>query len=686
MTSSQSAAIKAADINNHSDNHLKYRPDIDGLRALAVLGVVVFHAFPTLLSGGFIGVDVFFVISGYLITQIINNSIQEKRFSITEFYSRRINRIFPALLIVMLSALFFSWAFVLPSDFKLIGKHITGGIGFVQNLVLYNEVGYFDSSAKVKPLLHLWSLGVEEQFYLILPILAVITARRLNYFTLAIIAITAASFAANVYYTYTNPAAAFYLPISRAWELLMGSVTALIGTNKIESKKIQHVLSLCGLLLIFAPMSLLNEKMMFPGWLAVLPVLGASILIAVGPHAIVNKHILSSKPFVFIGLISYPLYLWHWPVLSFSWLIGSTSRFERLALVAAAFILAWLTYRLVERPIRAYKNKTKCSVILAISGIIIAIIGVSVYKNEGYPERANLKEYNALDQSIRWDYSTNELCINTFGKPEYMDSWMFCYANTKTPEIIIIGNSFANHLYPGLANNSSMVGKGILSIGVCEPSAHTDWGTPDNPLSPCASRKAELEKEFLDKLIEKTSSINVVILNAWWPNFDDNGNFAKREDQTNTKTTRVNIFDQPDRDKNSSFDNYFYGLSERISTFEKLGKTVVIFGPKPELGMHIRECIDRPLKRKTTNCTSIRKIELSKQEKFREGIQMLQQSHPKLKYFDQFDLFCDDSDCHYFRDGKPLLRDDAHLSLFGSSYVMDNFVEWARTNLPGFVD
>lgn len=686
VTASQSAAIKAADQKNHSDIHLKYRPDIDGLRALAVLGVVVFHAFPSLLRGGFIGVDVFFVISGYLITKIIDDSISERRFSITEFYARRITRIFPALLIVAVSALLFSWLFVLPGDFKLIGKHIAGGIGFIQNLILYNEVGYFDSSAKLKPLLHLWSLGVEEQFYLTLPILAVILARKLNYFILAVMVLAAISFATNIYYIHTNPAAAFYFPFSRAWELLVGSMVAIAGANFTGSKKTRHALSILGLLLIFAPMSLLNDTMMFPGWLAVFPVVGAAMLIAVGPDALVNKRILSSKPFVFIGLISYPLYLWHWPTLSFSWLIGEASRLERLGLMSMAFALAWLTYRCVELPVRRYKSKTRSSVVLAVSGIIIALLGLSAYKNEGYPERANVKEYIAFDQAIRWEYSANELCSNTFGKPEHMDSWMFCYTNTKTPEVIIIGNSFANHLYPGLANNIYMANKGVLSIGACEPSSHTDWGTPDNPTSPCASRKADLERDYIDELVAKNSSINFVILNAWWPNFDAKGDYAKRDDQVNTNIKKINIFDRPDRDQNSSFDNYFYGLSDRISTFEKLGKTVVIFGPKPELGKHIRECIDRPLKRTTENCTTIKSAEYAKQQKFREGIVALQQLHPKLKYFDQFNLFCDTSECKYLRDGKPLLRDDAHLSLYGSSYVMDHFVVWARTNMPGFVD
>lgn len=629
------------------------------------------------------GVDIFFVISGFLITGIVSKSIKNDQFSIVDFYSRRINRIFPALLIVLGASLLFSWFVVLPSDFQLVGKHVAGGGAFVQNLVLYGEVGYFDSASKLKPLLHLWSLGIEEQFYLVLPVLAIALCRRPNIFVVSLVLFALASFAINIFLISINPAATFYFPITRAWELLAGGMIALVGVRSSSAVK-ANVVSLIGIMLIAFSMLFINERMMFPGWLAVLPVAGASMLIIAGPDAIFNKYVLSCRPLFFVGLISYPLYLWHWPLLSFSWLIDSTSRLERLGLVAAAFILAWLTYRVIECPIRASKNKSKISMGLLLIGIAVALGRFSIYRSDGYPERGNLKVYAALDKSLHWDYASNSLCAETFGKPQHMDSWMFCYANSKAPSIAIIGNSFANHLYPGLANNRSMSGKGILSIGVCDPSAQTDWGPPDNPLSPCAYHKADLERKFLNDLVRDQNSIRFVILNSWWPNFDKDGGYAKRPDQAATK--KANIFDHPERYSYSSYENYFYGLSARISTFEKLGKTVVIFAPKPELGFHIRECIDRPLKGRSTDCTTDKAAEYAKQEKFREGLQMLKASHPNLKVYDPFELFCDEAVCRYFRDGKPLLRDDAHLSEFGSEYVMNDFVEWAKLNVPGFID
>lgn len=665
-----------------SSTHPKYRPDIDGLRTIAVMGVVLFHAFPSLLRGGFVGVDIFFVISGYLITTIINNSIRNKNFSILEFYSRRVNRIFPALILMLVTVIGFSWFVLLPSDLKALGKHTAGGMGFTQNIVLYTEAGYFDASAISKPLLHLWSLGVEEQFYLTLPILALALSLRPRYFHVAIVVIALASFGNSLHNSYENPEAAFYLPASRAWELLIGGLIAVFYVRPILSVRLCNALSIVGTFLICASMIFIEEEMRFPGWVALAPTIGAGLIIMAGPAAIVNRIVLSSKPFVLIGLISFPLYLWHWPLLSIAWLIDAPGRLVRLALVAAAIILSIATYRLVELPAKRCRRKGRLSIVLLLAGTALMGSGMAIYKNDGLPGRESIKKYGEIDKSLAWNYSKNELCEQTFGKPEYLDEWVFCYTNSKTPDVIIIGNSFANHLYPGLANNPDMAGKGVLSIGICDPAAHTDWGTPANPKSPCASRKADLERAFVDDLIKNTASIKTVIINAWWPAFDHEGNYVKAGG--NYGENKVTLFDRADMDKNSSFENYFYGLNERITQLENLGKTVVIFGPKPELGNDIRSCIERPLRKAADICTSDAKTEMNKVAKFREGVDALLSTHPNLKYFDQFSLFCDAELCRYFRDGKPLLRDDAHLSVYGSSYVMDAFVKWAKHNSPGF--
>lgn len=674
-----------APVINREAVHPKYRPDIDGLRTIAVMGVVIFHAFPSMLSGGFVGVDIFFVISGYLITTIINNSIKERRFSIVDFYSRRINRIFPALILVLVTVIAFSWFVLLPSDLKALGKHVAGGMGFAQNIVLYKEAGYFDASAISKPLLHLWSLGVEEQFYLTLPILALAFSLKPRYFPFAIVIIALASFGISLHNSYANPEAAFYLPASRAWELLIGGLIATFYIRPSLSILLSNILSIAGTILICVAMVGIDEGMRFPGWAALAPTIGAAMIIIAGPQAIVNRAVLSSKPFVLIGLISFPLYLWHWPLLSIAWLIDAPGRFERLALIALAVILSVATYRLVEMPAKKFTRKGMLSVCLLLIGLVLAASGFAIYKSGGLPERESIRKYAEMDKELEWKYSTNDLCKATFGKPDYLDEWMFCYTNSKAPSVILIGNSFANHLYPGLANNPEMAGKGILSIGTCDPSAHVDWGDPVHPQSPCAYRKSELERTFIDDLIKNTPSISTVIINAWWPAFDASGNYVKG-DGGNYGDKGASIFDRPEMDKNSSFENYFYGLDDRITSLEKSGKSVVLFGPKPELRKDIKSCIGRPLRKLEASCTSDTNAELNKVLKFREGAHALIEKHPNLKYFDQFDLFCDAHVCRYFRDGKPLLRDDAHLSVYGSSYVMDAFVKWAKHNSPALFD
>ncbi|WP_155482805.1 acyltransferase family protein, partial [Yersinia intermedia] len=375
---------------------MKYRADIDGLRAVAILGVVFYHAFPSLLTGGFIGVDIFFVISGYLISMIIYSGVFNNTFSFSEFYSRRIKRIFPSLITVLLSCYVFGLFFLLPDELKSLSKHIVSGLGFIQNIVLYTESGYFDISSELKPLLHLWSLGIEEQFYLIFPIV-IIAAWKFKFNVLSIITIGFfSSFFLNIFNITDNPSATFFLPQYRFWELLSGSLLAYISFNKERvdricnlstSKalifsyeninKIKNSMSVIGLFILAFSMLTINKSDLFPGWLALLPVSGTLLIIASGPYSFINKYILSNRSMIFIGLISYPLYLWHWPILSFIKItqIGSPSRETRLLAVLASILLAWLTYKFIEIPLR-FKVSVKFKVsYLCLAGIAVGLVG-----------------------------------------------------------------------------------------------------------------------------------------------------------------------------------------------------------------------------------------------------------------------------------------------------------------------
>jgi peptidoglycan/LPS O-acetylase OafA/YrhL len=355
----------------------KYRPDIDGLRAIAVLSVVIYHAFPAgKLKGGFIGVDIFFVISGFLITGILLRELKAGTFSILHFYARRVLRIFPALITVLVACLGAGWLGLFSDEYAQVGKHVAGSAAFIVNLLLWQEVGYFDVSSELKPLLHLWSLGIEEQFYIVWPVFLWLAWRlRFSFLKLAL-AIAAASFAAGVYYTFVDPTLAFYAPPTRFWELMAGGILAYCLSESIApSARHRDGVSIFGLVLIVVGLLVIKKSHAFPGAWALLPVAGAVLLIASGPAAVINRTVLSNKVAVWFGLISYPLYLWHWPVLAFLRIGKADGVYREIAwesrsiAVLAAIGLAWATYRLIERPIR-YGGETRLWVPTLSAGMV----------------------------------------------------------------------------------------------------------------------------------------------------------------------------------------------------------------------------------------------------------------------------------------------------------------------------
>jgi peptidoglycan/LPS O-acetylase OafA/YrhL len=383
-----------------------YRPDIDGLRAVAVLAVLAYHAFPTLAPGGFAGVDVFFVLSGYLITGIILEGLERGRFTYTNFYWRRIRRIFPALILVLAVCLGLGWVVLLPDEYAQLGKHVAAGAGFVSNIALWREAGYFDSAAELKPLLHLWSLGVEEQYYLVWPLLLLLFRRRIGWM---IVALGAASFALNIWMVGTHPTAAFYLPFTRFWELLVGSFLAF---SVKKGSALQNSGSFLGLLLVGTGFILLDANRSFPGWWALLPVLGTALVVRAGPQAWINRTVLAHPAMVFVGLISYPLYLWHWPLLTFARIVhgGEPPVALRLGLLAASMVLAWLTYELVEKPIRFSKRSKPAVPALATAMSALLVVGVLAFQARLVPESASNPQLAEISRaSSDWGYGTATL-------------------------------------------------------------------------------------------------------------------------------------------------------------------------------------------------------------------------------------------------------------------------------------
>ncbi len=376
-----------------------YRPDIDGLRALAVIAVVAFHAFPSLVPGGFVGVDVFFVISGYLISGIILGALAADRFSFREFYARRIRRIFPALAVVLAAVYAAGWFVMFADDYQQLSRHIVAGVAFVSNFALWSEAGYFDDAADTKPLQHLWSLGIEEQFYLAWPLVLYLTWRRMNPLW-PTLAITGLSFALNLHHVRTDLVGTFYSPLTRFWELLAGALLACVVVAPPAFVRpwqrrlaawgwLPDAAAAAGTLMIAAPFALLHSGRLFPGLWAVLPTGGAFLILAAGPRAWLNRAVLSNRAMVGIGLISYPLYLWHWPLLSFARLVAGEppSPAVRVAMVAASVVLSAATYAAIEKPIRFGRLRRRAvpALSLAMAGILAA--GVYTYQSGGLIER-----------------------------------------------------------------------------------------------------------------------------------------------------------------------------------------------------------------------------------------------------------------------------------------------------------
>lgn len=364
-----------------------YRADIDGLRAIAVGAVLLFHAFPGRLTGGFAGVDVFFVISGFLITGIIDRRLTESRFRLADFYAARVRRIFPALIVVMVTALLLGFFLVTKANYQSVGRHVTAGAFFVSNIVLWGESNYFDQFASQKLLLHLWSLGVEEQFYIIWPLLLMILYRlRINLVAAAIV-IGVVSFGYSYWITANDPTAGFYSPLSRTWELMAGALLAL-WRPRLRSGLVAEACPVIGMVLIASACFLLSYGSAVPAPGVALPVAGTMLIIAAGPSPWLNRTLLGSRLFVRFGLISYPLYLWHWPLLALlnrGVLDGLPAAPMRIAAVIVSVVLAELTYRLVEYRPEGRRNY-RVTALVGLMGIV-ALGGLWVAR-DGMPWRA----------------------------------------------------------------------------------------------------------------------------------------------------------------------------------------------------------------------------------------------------------------------------------------------------------
>ena len=368
-----------------------YRDDIDGLRALAVSAVVLHHAFPALAPGGFVGVDVFFVISGYLISAILLHELRNGSFSLRAFYARRIRRIFPALTLVLIGCYAFGWVSLYADEYGKLGRHIAHGAGFVSNFAFWQEGGYFDQAAETKPLNHLWSLGIEEQFYIAWPLILWAAWQVWRKPLALAMAILAGSFVFNLYLAQSDTIADFYSPLSRVWELLVGAALSFAvrpaWQRNFGSARVREILAqagpVVGFVLILFSIWAFDKIDPYPGWRALLPTLGAALILT-GSNAWFNRAVLSCKPARWIGLISYSLYLWHWPLLAFARVVSpKISDLAIVGLVLLAVALAQLSYVLVEVPVRRWKPLSLRVGLLILPLALIGFAGYNAHARDG---------------------------------------------------------------------------------------------------------------------------------------------------------------------------------------------------------------------------------------------------------------------------------------------------------------
>lgn len=483
-------------------SRLKYRSDVDGLRGLAVLAVIAFHFFPGKFPGGFVGVDVFFVVSGFLITAVILG----RDFTFRDFYARRVRRIFPALALLLGAALAFGWFALSPGDYEHLGKHTAAGAGFVSNMVLWGESGYFDSERK--PLLHLWSLGIEEQFYLAWPLLLRASRRLRPSGPLgACVLVALVSFIASVALSTTDSSAAYFSPLSRFWELALGGLLTLLGRDLLP-ERLRAPASIVGLVLIAVAAFAITGADPFPGWRGLLPACGTALVIAAGNDALPNRALLSKRWLVWVGLISYPLYLWHWPLIAFAREVWgeNPSTMVRGALAVAAFVPAWLTYRLVERPAR--KGGRRSVYVLCSAVGLVGLAGFWVHRAEGVPARGGeraLYEAYFTNNPPEFRYATRHGLFETIREGcDFYDNRENkvrdaiderCYTPTTPDAVLIWGDSHAQTYYHGLSKTLSPETSVLqVTTSACPPSL--------TPLSPDPLLACNKSNAFALKVVE----------------------------------------------------------------------------------------------------------------------------------------------------------------------------------------
>ena len=649
-----------------------YRPDIDGLRALAIISVVLNHAGVPLITGGFTGVDIFFVISGYLIGGQIYSEVLAGNFSYLPFYQRRAKRILPAFYAVLVFTLLAGLILLSPDEATKLGRDAFAACLSISNIFFFGFANYFDARSSLHPLLMTWSLGVEEQFYAVIPLLLVLIARlRRNLILPAIVAVVVLSFALAWVVVGSAPMRAFYLLPERAWELGIGVALAVY---EIRGKRLQlpdpvvQLVGLLGLALMVAPFFLIDAHSLFPGPGALPSVLGAALLIAV-PSSFFNRRLLALPPVVFIGRVSYSWYLWHWPILAFLRVASDDKLPVSVGLLAvtAAFALAVLSYFFIEQP---FRRSTLAPVTLlkryALASLFLAAICAGIWMSHGLPQR-----FPALAQmEASGHLLLQDPCLEASqDKPNLSP---VCYgASANRPVVALWGDSHAAALAPGLRALAQAQGHGFaeLTKNSCTPVIGATHYIPRIPALAAACLRFN---QATLQLLQSNRNITVVVLMASWEaplnrNWMDGWLTADLAHQAIVPTPET------------EHQVYLAALTSTVHALEASGKLVILIEDTPNFGFD-------PMMRVRTSSIPARR-ELAKwmgsqssdsgvshpagDPSIPVAVALMQEASAQLPGVPLYDLkpaFCETPTRCTYRDGDTLLfADSTHLTSEGAA-------------------
>ena len=639
---------------------MKYRRDIDGLRCLAIVPVVLCHAGADYFSGGFIGVDIFFVISGFLITSIIRQEIQQNTFTIAGFYERRCRRILPALIAVLLASFVVGYFVMLPGQYADFGRSAIAALLFVSNGFFWRQTGYFAPVAEWMPLLNTWSLAVEEQYYILFPIFMLVARRWLIPRQLIAIGVVfAASLLISIYGAYYKPSAAFYLTPFRAWELLLGVLIAYWPSPMLRQRWLREVASSAGLLMLLVPIAVYDTRTHFPGLAAVVPCFGTGILLVTGKTGpSVVKSVLENRVLVFVGLISYSLYLWHWPLFVFTRLrFAQTELSPGLATLGTllSVFFAVVSWRFIERPFRRREAFDRARIFRysAVSVLFSLSISGAVYFSGGIPGRV-VPEALAFEGASKDIDPLRQRCPSRVNDP----SCRFAGQDSAPVSFALWGDSHGAAFRPAL--EEAMKGSGrrgiLIWLGGCPPLIGAEKiGDPD--FEECRV----FREQTIDFLTDPDSSIETVFLSARWL-------AAATGILAEVGGSYVHLIKDDQSEDLGPEENrrvFARTLKRTIDKLRAAHKDVVLVGGIPEVGWDVPTLLALSAQHQVGLPQSISRSETEKKYDFVDRAFTDMAQRDGVAFVPVWGLLCPEH-CLIAAENRALYSDDDHLSLFGA--------------------